>query len=334
MRLSIGDVHTGHAFGVDPQKKFDALFLSSEWSKIIEDRIWQTFCNSVVFAMVFENMPTSLADELHENLATELGYLGSLEVHFEYGPHLALYRVPEKYRISARLCRGFITMGEEDGKDESDLEEMRRLGYTDIGWEDRGAHQTIFDNFDTPAHFERVSIFKREISNFLKGGEDAASELVLLLSDLSPKLFDTLGAAFERIAAAETDEEVAQAAVSGRRYLEQLANAVFPATSELRGQRRLGPQEYRNRLWAYIEDNTDKDENLLNRLGGDIDRIDKEFNAGLHGSRSKNRIIKALADSSHLTLELICLNPESARKPYFAFKDQIVSFFRESLFDK
>jgi len=334
MRLSIGDVHTGDTTGVDPQKKFEALFLSSEWSRLVEDRLRRAFYHSVVFAMVFESMPIALASEIHENLATEVGYLGAVEVHYEFGPHLAMYRVPEKYRIAARSCRGFITMGEEDGKDEYDLEEMRRLGYADVAWEDRGAHQTIFDDFDNAAHFARVSIFRREISKFLKDGEDGASELVLLLSDLSPKLFDSLGAAFERIAAAETEEEVAQAAVSGRRYLEQLAGVFFPATNELRGQRRLGAPEYRNRLWAFIEDNSGNDYSKLKTLGDEVDRLDKEFNGGVHGDRPKERILEALVDSGHLTLDLISLNPETARKPYFAFQDNIVGFLREALSDR
>lgn len=333
MRLSIGDVIVGFHRGDDPPAIYQAAFLHSEWRQLHEQRLQKAFLHAVIFGMVFENMPRTLGEELHVALSSDPGYLGAVAVNFEYAPHLVLYRnrLPSKYRLKGTSCRAFFSMGEEDGKDEYDLEEMQRLGYIDVGWEDRGAHGTIFDDFDTPRHFERVAAFRKVISPLLPGGEDAAYELVMVLEDLNPKLFNALGAAIERLLAAETEEDVAQAALSGRRYMEQLADVLFPPMDEKRGGRSVGKAAYRNRLWAFVEDNIDGNVGLRDRLGREIDRLVEELNGGLHSDKPQQRILKAFTDAAQLTAELLALNPEAVRKPYYAFHSRIVEFFRESV---
>jgi hypothetical protein len=332
MRLSIGDVIVGFHRGDDPARIYEAAFLRSEWKLLHEERLQTAFSRSVIFGMLFENMPRAVAEELHKALSPDTGYLGAVAVSFDYGPHLSLYRncLPSKYRLKGTSCRAFFSMGQEDGKDEYDLEEMRRLGYVDVDWEDRGAHGTIFDDFDTPRHFERIAAFRKAISPLLPGGEDAAYELVMVLEDLNPKLFNALGAAMERLLAAETEEEIAQAALSGRRYMEQLADVLFPPTDVERGGRSVGKAAYRNRLWAFVEDNVAGDVGRRDVLGREIDRLVEELNGGLHSDKPHQRILKAFADAAQLTAELLALNPELVRKPYYAFRSRIVEFFRTS----
>ncbi len=333
MRLSVGDVIVGFHRDDDVAKIYRAAFGSSVWSRLHEDRLRRAFVGSVIFGVLFENMPTALATKLHDALENCDGYLGLLSVHFEFGPHLALYRnsLPSKYRLKGTSCRAFFSMGEEDGKDMYDLAEMRTLGYVDVDWEDRGAHGTIFDSFDTLRHFERVAAFRKAISPLLLGGDDAAYELVMVLEDLDPKLFNALGAAIERLMAAEIEEDVAQAALSGRRYMEQLADALFPPSDTKRGGRSVGKSAYRNRLWAFVEDNVGGNTDRQNNLGAEIDRLVDELNGGLHGDRPKQRIMRAFADAAQLTAELLALNPDTTRKPYYAFRSSIEAFFQESV---
>lgn len=219
MKLSIGDVLVGLERGQDPQSLFMAAFANSEWAAMHVERLVDGF--PTVFGMVFENMPRELASELHEALFPHTGYLGAISVHFEFGPHLALYRLrlPPQYRLEGTKLRSFYSMGNQDGCDPADLEDMRRLGYTDAAFEDTGAGRTILDDFDTPRHFERVAAFRKILNESLPGGEDDAYQLTMMLEDLSPKLFNALGAAAERLANAENEEEVAQVAISGRRYI-------------------------------------------------------------------------------------------------------------------
>jgi hypothetical protein len=329
MKLSIGDVLCGIERGQNPEALFNAAFANSKWQMVDNDRLNEGF--PTVFGMVFENMPQGLATELDAQLILHKGYLGAISIHLELPPHLALYRLrlPPEYRVEGTKLRAFYSMGNRDGCDDADLKSMRRLGYTDIDWEDSGASRTIFDDYDTTRHFERVAAFRNILSDALAGGEDDAYQLVMLLEDLNPRLFDTLGAAAERLRDADTEEAVAQVALSGRRYMEQLADTLFPATDIKRENRVLDEAAYRNRLWAYVEDRTPDDLDYRQRLGLEIDRIVKEVNAGLHADQPKERVAAALTDAASLTANLFALDPAAIRNGYLAYSGALRSFVRE-----
>lgn len=334
MRLSVGDVHVGFRRGDDPEVIFHNVFLESKWRLVHESRLDAAFERAVIFAMLFENMPIEVAKKIHHAISFDPGYLGVMAVSFEYPPHLARYRnsLPTMYRLKGSSCRAFFSMSQEDGKDVFDLEEMKRLGYNDVDWEDRGAHGTILDDFDTPNHFRRIALFRDSIAPWLDGGEDAAYELVMVLEDLSPKLFDALGAAVERLVAAETEEEVAQAALSGRRYIEQLADVLFPAqeSNVKKGGRSLGKTAYKNRIWAFIEHHSAGDLIKITTMGKEVDRLVEEMNGGLHSNFPRERVLKAFADVAKITEHLLALNPGEARKPYYAFSPRIREFLKEA----
>jgi len=144
-------------------------------------------------------------------------------------------------------------------------------------------------------------------------------------------LFNALGAAVRAIERAQTEEGIAQAAISGRRYMEKLADVLFPARKKPFKGRKVGNAEYRNRIWAYIDENTAGYTTQLHGLGKEIDRIAEEFNAGLHGDWAKPRIVQALADIAILSAGLLALNPSAARKLYFAHQKSILSFFKDAI---
>ena len=89
------------------------------------------------------------------------------------------------YRIEGTTCRVFYTMSEEDARDDYQPEAMRQVGFSDVDWEDRGAHKTIFDEFDTLEHFRRVAAFRDTVAPLMPGGDDDASQLVMVLAVLS-----------------------------------------------------------------------------------------------------------------------------------------------------
>ena len=329
MKLSIGDVLTGLRAGQDAEALYIAAFASSEWRLVDENRLIEGF--PTIFGMVFENMPRGLATELHEAMLAHKSYLGAVSVHLEFGPHLALYRLrlPAQYRLQGASLRSFYAMGNEDACDEYDLQDMQRLGYSDVDFEDSGASRTILDDFDTPRHFKRVAAFRNLLSSALPGGEDDAYELTMLLEDLSPRLFNALGAAAERLADAENEEEVAQVALSGRRYMEQLADALFPPSDAPRGKRLLNKASYKNRLWAFVEDGTTGEPLRLEEIGKEIDRVVEELNAGLHADRAKERVAASLADAAKLTATLVALNPQAVRNGYLAYTESLRAFVRE-----
>ncbi len=329
MKLSIGDVLVGLERGQDPEALYLAAFANSEWRIVDESRLVDGF--PTVFGMVFENMSPALASELHETLLPHDGYLGALSVHFEFGPHLALYRsrLPTPYRLQGTRLRSFYPMGERESCDEYDLEEMKRLGYSDVDFEDTGASRTILDDFDTPRHFKRVAAFRELLINSPRVSEDDAYQLTMLLEDLSPKLFNALGAAAERLVEAENEEDVAQVAISGRRYIEQLADALFSPTDIPRENRKLDKPAYRNRLWAFVEDHTLNEPTRLSEIGKEVDRVVAELNAGLHSDRSKARVADSICDAALLSANLLALKPGGIRNGYLAYMDSIRAFVRQ-----
>jgi hypothetical protein len=209
------------------------------------------------------------------------------------------------------------------------VQKLQGWGFDDVDWEDRGAHGTIFDDYDTLEHFQQVHDFREAITPYLSDGEDDAYELVMLLEDLSPQLFNALGSAVAALHRATHEDHVAQAAVSGRRYIERLADVLFPARDAFYNGKDVSKPAYRNRIWAYISDNSAGDAARVRALGREMERVDGEFNAGLHADREKERIMQALADASMFTAALLALNPEASRNPYHAHAKRI----REVLLD-
>lgn len=132
-------------------------------------------------------------------------------------------------------------------------EELKALGFTDVDWEDTGGHGTIFDDYDTLEHFSRVRAFQRMVSAYLPDGEDGADALVLMLEDLNPRLFNTLGAMARALETATHQEDLAQVGVSARRYMEQLADVLFPACEARYKGMDVTSSEFKNRLLAYVD---------------------------------------------------------------------------------
>ena len=112
-----------------------------------------------------------------------------------------------------------------------------------MAWEDIGLHYTIFDSYQSFEHAARLADLQTYLSEHLAR---VADEILLRAATLDPRLNDVLHAAlsgFERI---QTREEIAQVALSCRRFLQGLADALYPPRTEPVEGRSLGPNEYRN----------------------------------------------------------------------------------------
>jgi hypothetical protein len=214
-------------------------------------------------------------------------------------------------------------------KNDDDFSHMCKIGY-DVTWENRGAHSTYFDDYSTPEHFQQVENFRLAVAPYMPDGENDADELVMILEDLNPALFDALGAAVDVLRRARTEEHVAQVALSGRRYLEQLADVLFPAQEKEHNGRKVGRAEFKNRIWAFIADNVScSDDTLLRNLGRQTDRLVEEFNVCLHADQPQDRVLRALVNAAELTAALLALNPAGTRKPYFAFGKRIAKLLKK-----
>lgn len=334
MKVYIGDVLT-YSKARDKHHYIELseeIYFSHQFQNLDVERVRATYFQRTIFVWVIENITTSIASQLHDALQDNSAYLGMHGVELAFAIHLVFYRnfIGSQYRIIGQTARVFYTMSEEDGKDYSEIDALLGLGFKDVDWEDNGARQTIFDDFDTPEHFKQVYGFKKAIIPYLKVREDDASELAMLLEDLNPKLFDILGAAVRAADRAVNEEDYAHVGLSGRRFFEKMADVLFPARTEPFKGRKVGKSEYKNRLIAFIDESV-SDHEYLTKLGKEKDRLIESMNSALHGEPEPEKIMKDFADIAILSVHLLSLNPERSRDPYYGYNKNLESFLLDIL---
>ncbi|WP_407351144.1 hypothetical protein [Luteimonas sp. R10] len=234
----------------------------------------------------------------------------------------------ETYRLIGTKCAVFYDMGYNEDPDICIKEALEFAGF-EVEYEDQGARRTLFDNYDSLDHFKRVESFKAFCSRLPGLGNDDASALAHSLEELHPRLFDAFAAAARTLERAETEEDYAQAALSGRRLLERTANALFPPQELDWNGRKVGRAQYKNRLWAYIEKAlcaTGAPADRLEPLGKEADRLIELFNSGLHASPTCENVELAFRDLIIWLSAVIDISPPMARDPYQAYGKEIDSF--------
>lgn len=344
MRISVGDILT---YGAAARSKTPtlgylvelcrALYRPTNFDKLHCARLEGTHGNATVYCWLFQNMTSEIGEVLHSELAADPAYLGAMDVVFSKPLHLALFRnsLCENYRLNGKCCSIFYSMGDNEDPDVSIQECFEKHGFV-VDHEDTGARHTIFDDFDSLEHFRRIEDFKAVFANFAGLDADRTSDLILNLEELHPKLFDAFASAARTLSRAETEEDCAQAALSGRRLLERIADYLFPPRNEKWNGRKVGRAEYKNRIWAYIEQaiaTAGKANYLLADLGNEADRLVELFNAGLHASPTKVKVEAAFVSLVTWLSDVIALSPASVRRPYLAYNDSFDSFVEDVIRD-
>jgi hypothetical protein len=311
----------------------ELVFFDGSWGMLHEQRLRAVFGRAEILAIVFQNMTKVIAEQLHKRLSRSGGYLGLKSIEFGYPPHLIVFRhsIGTQYRMKGSVLRKFYSMGSNEGEDPYDLADLQKAGFTDVGYEDKGMRGTIFDDFDKPEHFEQIMRLRCLLAEHLPGGEDGAAEFVMELEDVNPALFNALGAAVDAVSKAQHEEHIAQAAVSGRRYMEKLADTIFPARKEPYRGRDVGKSKYLNRLAAYIEDNVPVGDPRLGVLGAQAATLMEELNGGVHGKETKEKILTALVGAAKFTMSLLMLNPDAARQAYEPFMEGFMKIFGDEI---
>lgn len=318
----------------------EAIYFGAMWSRVKAERIRASYMRETIWAWIIQNVTHKIAEDLDVALSSESSYLGLHAVDYSYPPHLALYRnsMPAYCRIIGTTCTLPYSMGNEDEINEFEAEHLLTLGFTKVDWEDRGAHGTIFDDYNTLEHFHQVRDVQAVFARGLPEGDYEAEELVMLLEDLNPRLFNTLGAAVRAVSRAQNEEDIAHVGISGRRYIEQLADVLFAPRVELHNGRGVTKDKFRNRIWAFIDQavasSAENRDTEVRRRGLEVDRLIDEVNSILHGTPDKARALRILFDLAKLSIDLLQLDPISTRRPYDAFNEKVLNFLRESLDDK
>ena len=234
-----------------------SLLVDASSSTITAEQYVRIFEQCNVYAVVIQGLTRQHAEKTSMELANREAFLGMVGLHFGDPLHWAVYwtTLYQRYRIvgdELRLQHIALELGDEDPRDPEILEYWQKSAlFAHVVWENLGVRTTILDEFDTYQQEQFVSETQHLMADLL---ENVANEVLLRAIDLDPRLVHGLHAALDRLSTAHTSEQMAQTALSCRRSLKLLADHLFPPTGETRRGRGLGPDKWKNRLWAYAQD--------------------------------------------------------------------------------
>jgi hypothetical protein len=338
MRISVGDILTysnAMQYNLDHAELCQRVYQPVSLDHLYAKKLKDTFNTATIYCLLFQNMDLLTAQKIHSSLNSFPPYLGSMDIKFSNPLHLYFFRnsLIELYRLDSGRISLFYSMGEmEEGSFDTEIKDLfETFGFLTT-FEDIGARGTIFDNFDNIEHFKRIESFENFFMTLAGLETEDISNAIYNLEELHPKLFDILAASARTLERAETEEDLAQAALSGRRFLEKLAHYLFPPQNELWRGRKVGTSEYKNRIWAYITMACEKSHSdSIKKLGKEADRLIELFNAGLHATPSKEKIETAFCDLIKWIEDVIQINPSEIRKPYLAYEQEMHNFLDGSL---
>jgi hypothetical protein len=225
--------------------------------------------------------------------------------------------------------RGFEESAGADVKNIGLERDLKELPFKSVVWEDIGLRHTVFDSYESPDHARRVAELGTYLSEYFTR---VADELLLRAAALNPQLNEALYAALRTFERTETVEDCAQVAVSCRRFLEGLADALYAPRKTTKG-RNVGAPAYRNRLWAYIEENLqEKDRTLLvaqlDDLGKRIDSVDQLANKGIHARIDRSAIRRLLVALLIVAYDLFSLTGPPLQSSLEPYKEDVIDFAR------
>ncbi len=119
------------------------------------------------------------------------------------------------------------------------------------------------------------------------------------LLDLNPELAEKLMIAFKSVVS-DNPEEWSQALTTCRRFIEDLADMLYPPREDSPNGRPLGKSNYINRLWAFMDNSIESESNKelakthVDYLGSYLQRIHKVSNKGVHTDLARIEAIKAV----------------------------------------
>jgi hypothetical protein len=218
------------------------------------------------------------------------------------------------------------------------MEQFERHGFN-VVYEDSGARRTGFDDFDTIERFRRVTGVRNALIGRCGVSESGADDLIHSLEEVHPRLFDALAAAFTCWMNAQTEEDMAQAACSGRRFLKLATDTWFPGQETIRRDRKVTDHEVKNRFWAYLEeavgDDTPESDDPVRELGSEFDKLWDRSSKLLHQAHPKSdEVADLLIGIVHLTARTISLNPSRAANPFRPYEGRLIEILKSSADDE
>ncbi|MTJ07548.1 helix-hairpin-helix domain-containing protein [Anabaena sp. UHCC 0204] len=162
------------------------------------------------------------------------------------------------------------------------------------------------------AHEKALNLFKKYVStDIIKTNFDFLKEEVDdKLLDLNPELSEKLMIAFKSVSS-ENPEEWSHALTSCRRLIEGLADELFPPIDNNVNGRKLGQEQYINRLWTFMDKAIESEANRelakthIDFLGSYLQKTHKLINKGVHTSITKVEAVKTVFNTYLLIADLL-----------------------------
>lgn len=341
IRIRAGSMRLPQGLSAEQRKAVATLIVASPgvWTTISRPgSLVRALISNDIVAFVTEGISALAASEVDKKMESSAGYLGATQVDATEEVHQVAYadQLPLEFRLhdkSLFLLHGAEMLPEyagEDNRDYSRLEEFRdefdgKL-LEEVAFQDTGLQETVFDPYNDVSH----SKVRGRTGALLDSYYDAIiGEISIRFRETDPRLIDSLYAAITALDSHHLAEQLSQAAVSCRRFLERLADALYPPRTTSAGGRPLGPSNYKNRLWAYVEENTKSDPRVpvllttLEDVGSRIDGLVKAANSGLHGETNVREVHRLVLGLVMLSYDLLTLTSPTGRAS--ASYDQVVS---------
>ena len=298
-----------------------------------QDKASALLPNITICVFLIQNMSEQITREVDNYLSDFDWYLGAIEVDFSEPKHLVYFRnfLVELGRLQGKNCRLFYSMGDlENTKDIHLIKQFEETGF-DTKYVDSGARRTIFDNYDTLEHFQRISELRRYFRDALEIDDNLVNEIIHNLEEANPKLFEPLHATTKALKQAHTTEEFAMAGLGCRRFMKLLTDAWFPPPkSGKHNGRPMTDSHVKNRFWNHLSDNLMLPLPETERLGKRFDTLWEKASKYLHESSPELEEVHALTRNIlELVSEVISVDVDAATRPYSAYSDSINSFWSD-----
>lgn len=307
------------------------------WKSVDCDEFATALLSKRIYVIAVEGLAHRLEEYLDHRLSGDGSYLGCIEVDPANPVHWGFYRLSliPQYRYLQDEVRFFYREFEEregaDTRDTGRAAGIERLGFN-VTWEDIGVRHTIFDSYESFEQAARLAELDGYLSEHFAR---MADEILMRAASLEPRLKDELYAALRTFDRIQSPAEIAQVALSCRRFVEKLADALYPPRPERVEGRNVGIEAYRNRIWAYVKESLRGDQQRvvlanLEDLGNRVDRVDQLCQKGLHAQISLSDVRRLILALLGLAYDLLTLGPPVTRSPLGPYAGAIDDFARKT----
>lgn len=198
----------------------------SIWREVRQNFAEVIFSRAVC-VVALEGVTSNLRSLLMDTFRNEDYFLGAIQIYGANQTHWALYNqqlIPQYRYINGELR---IFYSELDG-DELDLSLEKHwkesLPFKSVKWEDIGVRHSVFDKYSSYRHAKRLAELGDLLSDHLL---QLVDDILLRTGDINATLQEELYAGFDRFSLSQTPSDIAQVALSCRRFIEALADTLY-----------------------------------------------------------------------------------------------------------